>query len=117
MHRRCTVLAVLFAATFFRAEIPYAATPSPSIDVAAADNALGFRLLNAVQKTVPGRNVVLSPVSAALNLSMVLNGAEGKTKQEILSALSLSGAEAGSINAANAQLIRTIHRPKASRCQ
>jgi serine protease inhibitor len=46
--------------------IPCAALPSPSVDVAAADNAFGFRLLNAVQKTIPGGNVVLSPVSAAL---------------------------------------------------
>ena len=36
-------------------------------------------------------NVVLSPVSAALNLAMVLNGADGRPRQEMLAALSLGG--------------------------
>ena len=49
----------------------YAALPigaAPPADAAAADNAFGFRLLNAVQKATPTDNVVLSPVSAALAL-------------------------------------------------
>src|ERR1700728_5259966 len=86
----------------------------PSLNVAAADNAFGFRLLNAVQKTIPSGNVVLSPVSAALNLSMVLNGAGGETRQEMLSALSLSGSELNAINAANAHLIKVIRTPAQS---
>jgi serine protease inhibitor len=110
MHRRRGLL-VLLAAPLFAAAIPCAALSSPSVDVAAADNAFGFRLLNAVQKTIPGRNVVLSPVSAALNLSMVLNGADGQTKQEILAALSLSASEISAINAANARLIKMIRTP------
>jgi serine protease inhibitor len=114
MHHRCTLLTALFAATVFRAVIPYAATPSPSVDVADADNAFGFRLLNAVQNTSPSGNVVLSPVSAALNLSMVLNGADGRTRQEMLAALSLRGSEVGAINAANAQLIKMIRTPAKS---
>jgi serine protease inhibitor len=88
--------------------------PSSAVDVAAADNAFGFRLLNAVQKTTRGGNVVLSPVSAALNLSMVLNGAEGQTKHEMLAALSLSGLDGSAINTANAQLIKTIRQPTKS---
>lgn len=84
-----------------------AAVSSP-MDIATADNTFGFRLLNAVQKTLPDSNVVLSPVSAALNLSMVLNGAEGQTKEEMLKALSLSGAEIEAINTANAQLIKGL---------
>jgi serine protease inhibitor len=114
MHNRCTLLATLFAATAFRAAILYAATPTSSVDIASADNTFGFRLLNAVQKTIPNGNIVLSPVSAALNLSMVLNGAEGKTKQEMLAALSLNGSELDAINAANAQLIKTIRTPAKS---
>ena len=108
MHRR---LFLLLAAPLFAAAIPCAAISSPSVDVAAADNAFGFRLLNAVQKTTPGGNVVLSPVSAALNLSMVLNGADGQTKQEMLAALSLSASQISAINAANAQLIKMIRTP------
>ena len=82
--------------------------------MATADNGFGFHLLNAVQKTAPGENVVLSPVSAALDLSMVLNGAEGKTQQEMLTALSLEGAELDAINTANAQLLKVLRAPSQS---
>jgi serine protease inhibitor len=113
MHRKQGLTAILVAATVFGAAAAHAAPPA-SVDVAAADNAFGFRLLNAVQKTIPGGNVVLSPVSAALNLSMVLNGADGQTRQEMLAALSLSGSELGAINTVNAQLIKAIRTPAKS---
>ena len=87
---------------------------SASVQVAVADNAFGFRLLNAVQRTIPKGNVVLSPVGAALNLSMLLNGADGPTRQEMLAALSLSGLDIGAINTANAQLIKIIRTPAMS---
>src|ERR1700733_8902505 len=99
-------LAAFVPATLLGAAATRAAPPA--LDVAAADNAFGFRLLNAVQKTIPSGNVVLSPVSAALDLSMVLNGAGGQTRQEMLSVLSLSGPELSAINEANAQLIKVI---------
>jgi serpin B len=105
------LLARFVKATLLGAAVTHAALSSASADVAAADNAFGFRLLNAVQKTVPSGNVVLSPVSAALNLSMVLNGADGQTRQEMLSALSLSGWELSAINEANGQLIKVIRTP------
>jgi len=59
MRRKHGLLSVFVAATLFGATAPYPALPSASVDVAAADNAFGFRLLNAVQKTNPSRNVVL----------------------------------------------------------
>jgi serine protease inhibitor len=111
MRRKHGLLAPIVKATLLGAAVTHAALSSASADVAAADNAFGFRLLNAVQKTVPSGNVVLSPVSAALNLSMVLNGADGQTRQEMLSALSLSGWELSAINEANAQLIKVIRTP------
>ena len=114
MHRKHGLLAIFVAATLFGAAATNAALASASVDVAAADNAFGFRLLNAVQNTIPSGNVVLSPVSAALDLSMALNGAGGETRQEILAALSLSGSELGAINAANAQLIKVIRTPAKS---
>ena len=114
MQRKHGVLAVFFAATIFAASSTQSAPSSVLVDVAAADNAFGFRLLNAVQKTIPNGNVVLSPVSAALNLSMVLNGAAGQTRQEMLVALSLSGSDLDAINTANAQLIKVIRTPAKS---
>src|ERR1700736_2393586 len=114
MHRKHGLLARFVAATLFGAAAAHEAAPSASVDVAAADNAFGFRLLNAVQKTVPSGNVVLSPVSAALDLSMVLNGAGGQTRQQMLAVLSLSGSELNAINTANAQLIKVIRTPPKS---
>src|SRR6202047_1700797 len=111
MHRQPGLLATFVVAALLGAPATYAAA---SVDVAAADNAFGFRLLNAAQKTIPGGNVVLSPVSAALNLSMVLNGATGQTFQEMLTALSLSASDLGAINTANAQLIKAIRTPAKS---
>jgi serpin B len=109
MQRKHGLLASFAAAALFgAAAVPAAAA---SVDVTAADNAFGFRLLNAVQKTIPSGNVVLSPVSAALDLSMALNGAGGQTRQEMLAALSLSGSEVAAINTANAQLIKIIRTP------
>ena len=111
MHRKYRLPAIFVAAAVFIAAASHAAAPSASVDVAAADNAFGFRLLNAVQKTVPSGNVVLSPVSAALNLSMVLNGSAGETRQQMLAVLSLEGLDVGAINTANAQLMKVIRAP------
>jgi serine protease inhibitor len=111
VHRKYVLLAIGVVAILFGAAGTGAALPSASVDVAAADNTFGFRLLNAVQKTNPSGNVVLSPVSAALDLAMVLNGAGGGTRQQMLAALSLSGSELAAINTANAQLIKVIRTP------
>lgn len=108
MRRKRGLLCIFVAATLSGVAAAHAALPSASVDVAAADNAFGFRLLNAVQKTNPRHNVVLSPVSAAINLSMALNGADGPTRQEMLDALSLSGLQLDAINTANEQLIKVI---------
>ena len=113
MSRKSGLLALFVFTTVFAAAVTYAAAGAP-VDVAAADTAFGFRLLNAVQKTIPGRNVVLSPVSATLDLSMALNGATGETRQEMLDALSLSGADIEAINTANAQLLKVIRTPAKS---
>jgi serine protease inhibitor len=114
MHGKHGLPAIVVAATVFTAGATCAAAPSASVNVAAADNAFGFRLLNVVQKTTPSSNVVLSPVSAALDLSMVLNGASGETRQQMLSVLSLSGADIDAVNTANAQLIKVIRTPAQS---
>jgi len=104
-------LILLLLVTVLAGASTYPAMASTSIDIAAADNTFGFRLLEAVQKTMPNGNVVLSPVSAALNLSMVLNGAEGQTRQEMQSALALNSVDLRTLNAANAELIKLIRAP------
>jgi serine protease inhibitor len=113
MRRKHRRLALSVAATALAAASTHAA-PATSVDVAAADNAFGFRLLGAVQKKAPAGNVVLSPVSAALDLAMALNGATGETRQQMLAALSLGGSDIDAINTANTQLIKVIRTPTAS---
>jgi serpin B len=113
-HHAWRAVIAVFASTLLGPVVTRAGAPAAAVDVAAADNAFGFHLLNAVQKTLPGVNVVLSPVSAALDLSMVLNGAGGETREEMLAALSISGSDLGAINEANAQLIKVIRAPAES---
>jgi len=114
MHWKRGLLLPFLAVTALTTATPGSALPPGSVDVAAADNGFGFQLLNAIQKTTPDTNVVLSPVSAALDLSMVLNGADGKTQEEIQAALSLDGSELDAINKANAQLIKVLRAPSQS---
>ena len=114
MHWKRGFLLPFLAVTLLTTATPGSAAPPGSVDVAAADNGFGFQLLNAVQKTSPNTNVVLSPVSAALDLAMVLNGADGNTQEEIQSVLSLSGNELDAINKANAQLIKVLRAPSQS---
>lgn len=111
MPRKHLLLLPFITAGLLMTSTPGAALTPAGVNVATADNAFGFRLLNAVQKTAPHGNVVLSPLSAALDLSMALNGADGQTKQEMLTALSLGGSELDAINSANEQLIKVIRTP------
>jgi serine protease inhibitor len=111
MRRKPGMLASFVAAILPGFAATAAALPQTTIDVAHADNAFGFRMLRAVQGTVPRGNVVISPVSAALNLSMVLNGADGQTRQEMLGALSLGGLDSATIGEANTQLLETLLTP------
>ncbi|HME82101.1 MAG TPA: serpin family protein [Candidatus Eremiobacteraceae bacterium] len=85
--------------------------PPQPLDVGAAGNDFGFRLLNAVQEEHPRENVVLSPVSASLDLSMALNGASGETAQQMKALLAFDGSDLSAINSANAQLVQTLAAP------
>jgi serine protease inhibitor len=114
MQRNHGRLVLLVTTAAFAVAAAQAASRSAPVEVSAADNAFGFRLLGAVQKTAPSGNVVLSPVSAALDLSMVLNGAVGQTREQMLAALSLGDTDIGALNAANAQLLKVIRTPAKS---
>jgi serpin B len=75
-----------------------------------ADNKLGFGLLHAVTKGWRS-NVVLSPVSAGLDLAMVYNGARGPTAAEMAKALAVADAPMASVNHANTGLITMLRSP------
>lgn len=113
MHNRPRFHTLCVAAILLSSAARSAAPDAP-LDVVAADNAFGFRLLNAVQQKDPNSNVVLSPVSAAVDLSMLIAGADGETRQEILTALALGTHTPAAVNDANAELIKVIRMPAKS---
>lgn len=72
--------------------------------MAAGANRLGFRLLQEAARRRPGENVLISPVSLALALGMVCNGAEGGTRTALEHALGLEGLSPADRNRAALEL-------------
>ena len=68
-----------------------------------------IRLLQAAEKTEDNKKqIVLSPLSASYALSMVSNGANGDTQQELFEALGFDGFSVEDINAFNKKLMENL---------
>lgn len=67
------------------------------IDVRDASNTFAFRLFERASAAAPGDNVFLSPLSVSLSLGMVLNGAAGKTQEQMRDALGFGAAELATV--------------------
>jgi serine protease inhibitor len=76
----------------------------------AADNALGIDLLNLLSQN-QSTNISISPISIALALQMLYNGAAGTTQQAIAQALQLQGLTASEVDVANAALQASLINP------
>jgi serpin B len=76
---------------------------------ASANNELGFRLIKEVEADENG-NKFISPLSLSMALSMIYNGAEGTTKEEIASVLGSESAELDAWNEQNAALFSALNR-------
>lgn len=70
-----------------------------------AGNGFSFRLLGRVVQEEPDANVFLSPLSVSMVLGMLLNGAEGETRDEIETALGVSSLTLDEINRSYRDLI------------
>lgn len=81
------------------------------VKVSVAQNKLGFDLLKKIEADDKG-NTFVSPTSLFLALSMVLNGAEGQTKDEIKKALHLDDISVEELNKANASLVSLLTKHK-----
>ena len=68
------------------------------------NNQLGFQMFKEVLEDENG-NVFISPISLYMALSMLYNGAEGKTKEEIAKVLHVEGMDVNQLNRANASLL------------
>lgn len=78
-------------------------------EIVTPNNTLGFEMLSEVEPDDDG-NVFISPTSLFMALSMVYNGAEGQTKDEIANALQVDKMETDMLNRANASLIEHLKK-------
>ncbi len=80
-----------------------------SLQLVKADNSFTFSLFNKLPDS-QGHNVMVSPLSISLALSMALNGAEGDTKSSIISALGLNGLTVDEINQIYFDLVTALKK-------
>ena len=78
-----------------------------SAELISADNSFTFKLLNQIPVT-SGKNVMVSPLSISLALSMALNGAETTTKTSMINTLGFSGLSVDEINQIYLDLITAL---------
>ena len=75
-------------------------------DAVKSNNAFGVEFYKRLRAAYPGKaNLMVSPVSAFLALSMLYNGAEGTTKTAIAEVLAAQGVSVEDLNQANMELI------------
>jgi serpin B len=72
--------------------------------IVAADNAFGLTLFDTLLTQNAGSNVAISPLSVALALQILYNGAAGSTQQAMAQTLGLGALSTGSLNDQNAAL-------------
>lgn len=72
--------------------------------IVAADNAFGLRLLQTLLPASSGKNIAISPLSAALALQILYNGAGGATQSAMSQALGLGAMSVQTLNGDNAAL-------------
>lgn len=68
---------------------------------------LGRQLLQQAEADEDG-NIFVSPASLFMALSMLQNGAEGETKEEIIQAMQAAGADSETLNRANASYMNRV---------
>lgn len=77
--------------------------------ISAGTNKFAFDFFHKLQKTQPaGDNIFVSPLSLHMALGMLVNGAEGETKEELLTALQVNGINIDELNKAYSTLINGL---------
>jgi serpin B len=90
---------------------PQASNQDVNAKLVAANTQLSFKLFSQILKQQPNENIFISPISVAIALEMVYNGANGQTQQAIAQALQLQGMSLQEINEANATLKAALKNP------
>ncbi|MDF1509423.1 serpin family protein [Robertmurraya sp. DFI.2.37] len=78
-------------------------------EIVAPNNQLGFELFSKVKPNDDG-NILISPISLFMALSMVFNGADGVTKDEMTNVLNSKGIDAEKLNQANASMASMLQK-------
>lgn len=94
-YRTLGIVVVLFIATALMAAPLQEGSESK---VTAADSRFAFKMLSKLNDQAQGANVFFSPAGVSWCLSMVWNGAQGKTREEMTSALEFNGLGPEDIN-------------------
>ena len=76
--------------------------------LAAAQTAFGLALFQALYQDAPQENLLVSPLSVAMALSMAYNGAAGETQVAMAEALRLQGLDLDRINQGNQALMQRL---------
>ena len=79
--------------------------------IVAADNTFGLNLLNTLIPANAGGNTAIAPISVAMTLQIVYNGAAGATQQAMAGTLQLGGLTAQQVNNDNAALLAALIEP------
>jgi serine protease inhibitor len=79
--------------------------------LSAADNTFGLSLLGALLPGSGGNNIAISPLSAAMALQVLYNGAQGSTQQRMAQALDLGTLSLQTLNIDNAALEAALIDP------
>ncbi|MEO6095233.1 MAG: serpin family protein [Fibrobacteria bacterium] len=77
-------------------------------EVVKSDNNFGFRLFASLAKDDPGSNIIVSPVSVSLALTMAYNGARNTTQTVMASQLGYAGMDRAAVNSLFAKLIPAL---------
>jgi serine protease inhibitor len=76
--------------------------------LAVAQNRFGMELLALLARQRPGANVLISPTSIALALSLLYNGAGGQTQEEMAATLQVAGMSLDEVNEAAARFTAAL---------
>lgn len=89
---------------------PSTPTPMSNVDprLLAANTRFGFKLFSKLVQENDNQNLMISPTSVAIALSMLYNGAAGDTQQAMANALELGELSLQDLNQANAALATSL---------
>lgn len=102
-------LIALGIATAFSMQTP--ATFAQETATSSANNSFGFKMLSVLKKSSKSDNLFISPLSISQALKMALNGAGGKTKDQMVATLELQKVASNLVNKQDQEMVKIITTP------